>query len=126
MVAAGVSLEGGPSTTSPRWPCRPGSAGGAGDYQFVEEAEAGHTVVVLRIAPEVGRVDEDEALAVVRDVVTRDEYGALAQSVWGPQTLRVRRSAPQVTKAGKTLSYQRAATGGSAGADQHNPARSTS
>lgn len=126
VVAAGVSLEGGTfdHLAEVALPTRLG--GGPGDYQFVEEAEAGHTVVVLRIAPEVGRVDEDEALAVVRDVVTRDEYGALAQSVWGPQTLRVRRSAPQVTKAGKTLSYQRAATGGSAGADQHNPARSTS
>ncbi len=124
VVAAGVSLEGGTfdHLAEVALPTRIG--GGPGDYQFVEEAEAGHTVVVLNIAPGVGPVDEDEALAVVRDVITRDEYGALAESVWGPQTLRVMRRAPHVTKAGKTLSYQRAATGGPGVADHR--ARSTS
>ncbi len=125
VVAAGVSLEGGTfdHLAEVALPTRIG--GGPGDYQFVEEAEAGHTLVVLRIAPEVGRVDEDMALAVVRDLVTQDEYGALADSVWGPQTLRVRRCAPQVTKAGKTLSYQRAATGGSGRPGPHGTSRST-
>ncbi len=111
VVAAGVSLEGGTfdHLAETALPARLG--GRAGDYQFVEEAEDGHTVVVLRIAPSVGTVDEAEALALVREVVTRDEYGVLAHSVWGPETLRVQRRPPHVTKAGKTLSYERAGSG---------------
>lgn len=107
VVAAGVSLEGGTFDRLAE-EVLPGRFGGAaGDYQFVEEADDGHTSVVLRIDPRVGDVDPADALAVVRDVVTRDEYGVLAESVWGGHTIRVQRCAPRVTKAGKTLSYER-------------------
>ena len=52
VVAAGISLDGeAPSTAWPRWRSPTRLGGGPGDYQFVEEAEAGQTLVVAARHP---------------------------------------------------------------------------
>jgi len=108
VVAAGVSLDGDTFDRLAEVVLPERLGGGPGDYQFGEEGAEGQTRVVLRVHPRVGPVDEAEARSLVRSVVMGDEYGVLADSVWGRENLTVHRSAPSVTKAGKTLSYERA------------------
>ncbi len=110
VVAAGVSLEGDTFDRVAEVLLPERIGGGPGDFQFIEEHGDARTRIVLRVHPRVGEVDEGAALALVRDVVTTDEYGVLADSVWGPGSMRVRRAPPRVTKAGKTLSYERTGT----------------
>lgn len=108
VVAAGISIDG---ATFDRLceellPARFG--GGAGDYQFVEDDTAGRTVIELRIRPGVEGVDERAALDLVRRTIERDELGVLASSVWGEDGhVRVARTDPIVTRAGKQLAYER-------------------
>lgn len=115
VVAAGISIEG---ATFDRLcedllPQRLG--GGPGDYQFVEDDTTGTTVIQLRIRPEVGAVDDSAALDVVRQAIERDEFGVLASSVWGDDGhVRVVRTAPIVTRAGKQLAYERLASAAAA------------
>lgn len=110
VVAAGISLDG---ETFDRLveialPARLG--GGPGDYQFVEEEGPSGTVVSLRIHPRLGAVDDDAALALVRDELKATENGVLAARVWtAGDGLRVVRAPAASTKAGKTLSFERIA-----------------
>jgi hypothetical protein len=112
VVAAGISIDG---ATFDRLceellPARLG--GGPGDYQFVEDDAHGATTIQLRIHPRVGDVDEPAALAVVRGAVEADELGVLASSVWGEHGhVRVVRTEPVVTRAGKQLAYERLGAG---------------
>jgi hypothetical protein len=108
VVAAGISLDG---ETFDRLveielPARLG--GGPGDYQFVEEEGPSGTLVSLLVHPRLDGIDERAALGVVREVLARTENGVLADGVWSPgRGLRIVRSAPTSTKAGKTLSFER-------------------
>jgi len=110
VVAAGISIDG---TTFDRLceevlPARFG--GGPGDYQFVEDDSSGTTVIELRVRPDVGAVDEAAAVDVVRRAIEADEFGVLASSVWGDDGhVRVVRSEPVVSRAGKQLAYERLA-----------------
>jgi hypothetical protein len=109
VVAAGVSLEGDTFDRLAEVTLPDRVGGGPGDYQFVEESRDGTTAIVLRVHPRVGAIDEGAALGWIRSALTADEYGVLADSVWGAEgNLRIVRSAPIVTRAGKTLSYERA------------------
>lgn len=108
VVAAGISIEG---STFDRLceellPNRLG--GGAGDYQFVEDDTTGRTVIELRIRPRIGVIDQDAALELVRRTIEADEQGVLASSVWGADGhVRIVRTDPIVTRAGKQLAYER-------------------
>lgn len=108
VVAAGISIDG--STfdhlCEELLPARIG--GGPGDYQFVEDDTHGSTVIQLRIRPTVGIIDIDAALRIVRAEIERDEFGVLASSVWGDDGhVRVVRTEPIVTRAGKQLAFER-------------------
>jgi hypothetical protein len=107
VVAAGISLDG---ETFDRMveidlPARLG--GGAGDYQFVEREEPTGTTVTLRVRPGIDVADQrcrDTVAALLRST----DNGVLADAVWQRNGgLRIERSTPIVTKAGKTLSYER-------------------
>jgi hypothetical protein len=111
VVAAGISLEGDTFDRLAEVVLPERVGGGPGDYQFVEEGDDVATHIVLRVHPRVGAIDEAAALALVRAEVTTDEYGVLADSVWGPESLRVQRGAPMMTRAGKTLAYERTTVG---------------
>lgn len=108
VVAAGISIDG---STFDRLceellPARIG--GGAGDYQFVEDDTRGQTVIQLRIRPDIGTFDEAAVLDLVRRTIEADELGVLASSVWGDEGhVRVVRTDPIVTRAGKQLAYER-------------------
>jgi hypothetical protein len=111
VVAAGVSLDGDTFDRLAEVVLPQQVGGGPGDYQFVEEGADTATRIVLRVHPRVGEIDEGAVLALVRAAVTTDEYGVLADSVWGPGSIRVHRGAPAVTRAGKTLTYERLTSG---------------
>lgn len=108
VVTGGISIDGATfdHLCEDVLPARLG--GGPGDYQFVEDDTGGATVIELRIRPDVGAVDEDLALRLVRDAIEQDEFGVLASSVWGDDGhVRIARRDPHVTRAGKTLAYER-------------------
>jgi hypothetical protein len=80
--------------------------GGPGDYQLVEEEDAGgQTRLTLLIDPAVGAVDEARALACLQQALERGggapQYMARAWQQYG--ALRVRREAPRTSLHGKVL-----------------------
>lgn len=85
--------------------------GGTGrDYQLAEvEDEAGRPRVILRIHPDVGAVDEDEACGVLLDTMgSASDVSALMAGVWRDAgVVIVRREAPEATARGKVLHFQR-------------------
>lgn len=112
VVAAGISLDGDTFDTIAETILPERIGGSAGDYQFVERDDAGGTTIELRIHPRVGPVADADAIAVVRAALDREETGVLATSVWGTDGgLRIARSEPVATRAGKTLAYERLGTG---------------
>jgi hypothetical protein len=75
------------------------------DYQFVEKEEDGIPRVQIRVSPRIGRLDEPALVAVVLSTL-RSYPGAkkLMADRWrDARTLRVVRSEPVATMAGKTL-----------------------
>jgi len=107
VVAAGISLDGEvfDQLAEVALPARLG--GGPGDYQFVEEESGAGTVVALRIHPGLGDLDHDEARRAFHAALGSSDNGILAGSVWDSEALRIDRAAPIVTKAGKTLAFER-------------------
>lgn len=107
VVAAGISLPGDlfDHMVDVALPARLG--GGPGDYQFVEGDEGGRTIVSLRVHPRVGAVEAAAAEAAISEALRASDNGVLAAEVWGPGSVRIVREAPLVTRAGKTLSYER-------------------
>ena len=109
VVAAGISLDG---ETFDRMveielPARLG--GGAGDFQFVErEAPTGTTVTLKRAG---GPRRQRRPLPRGRQrTAPHPDNGVLAAAVWERGGgLRIDRSPPIITRAGKTLSYERLA-----------------
>ena len=108
VVSAGISLDGELFDELAEIVLPERLGGQAGDYQFVEEEAATGTVVVLRVHPRVGPVDPEAAHRILQDALAETDNGALASAVWSAQGgVRVERSAPLVTAAGKTLSFDR-------------------
>jgi hypothetical protein len=80
--------------------------GGPGDYQLVEEEDAGgQSRLTLLIHPDVGNVDELQALACLQEALEEGgpvpRYMARAWQQYG--TLRLRREAPRASSRGKVL-----------------------
>ena len=73
------------------------------DYQLVEEEdEEGHTRLSLVAHPRLGPLDEEAVLACVGE--TFSALADLSGSVWADAgTIKVRRAAPMLTKAGKLM-----------------------
>lgn len=108
VVAAGISIEGSTFDRLCEELLPAGIGGGAGDYQFVEDDTAGRTVIELRVRPSIGPIDDAAALDLVRRTIEADELGVLASSVWGEDGhVRVARTDPIITRAGKQLAYER-------------------
>ena len=109
VVSAGISLDGElfDHLAEVVLPRRVG--GRPGDYQFVEqEGPSGSTVVVLRIHPRVGAVDEGQVREVLQSALAVSDNGALAAAVWSAEGgVPVERAEPLVTAAGKILSFDR-------------------
>lgn len=120
VAAAGITLEGHTFDQLAEVILPERVGGGPGDYQFVEDDVSGPTTIGLRIHPRLGDVDQQAALDIVWGVLNANEFGVLADSVWGRDgSIRVERAEPKVTKAGKTLSYERLG----AAASSSSPAR---
>lgn len=108
VVAAGISIDGATFDRLCEELLPHHVGGGAGDYQFVEDDTSGQTVIELRIRPRIGIIDQDAALELVRRTIEADEQGVLASSVWGAAGhVRIVRTDPIVTRAGKQLAYER-------------------
>lgn len=108
VVTAGISLEGETFDELAEVVLPRRLGGGPGDYQFVEQDSPSGAVVALRIHPRTGAVDEDAAMAGIREALATTDNGVLAGSLWGRGGgLRILREAPAVTGAGKTLSFER-------------------
>ncbi len=109
VVAAGISLDGDTfdRIVEIELPARLG--GGAGDYQFVESDGATGTTVTLKV-PAGLDATEERCREVVDDLLRTTDNGVLAAEVWERGGgLRIDRSPPIITRAGKTLSYERLA-----------------
>jgi hypothetical protein len=107
VVAAGISLDGEvfDRLVERELPDRVG--GGAGDYQFVEREGSSGTTMSLRVHPDVD-LNEEHLRDAVDAVLRTTDNGVLAAAVWERNGgLSIERSAPLVTKAGKTLSFER-------------------
>ncbi|HAS09416.1 MAG TPA: hypothetical protein DCS55_02685 [Acidimicrobiaceae bacterium] len=62
---------------------------------------------MLRIDPSIGTVEEAAVLSIVRDELSRQEVGRLADAVWAPaDSVRVLREPPTAAPSGKTLPYE--------------------
>jgi hypothetical protein len=92
--------------------------GTALDYQLVEEEAEGSTVLVLRVDPSVGPLDEGTVRGVLLDAMARGgivgEYQA--RLLERAASIVVRRLPPIVTQAGKVLPFHLARTTASGGA----------
>ncbi len=80
--------------------------GGPGDYQLVEEEDArGQTQLTLRVAPALGRLDEERLLARLHQELARESRGhRFMDAVWQQAgTLRIRREAPHASPRGKIV-----------------------
>jgi hypothetical protein len=74
------------------------------DYQFVEEEEAGLPKVSVVVGPRIGPVDEKAIVATVLEALGSQPGCKLMASQWREgKTLRVVRSEPYATGAGKIL-----------------------
>jgi hypothetical protein len=107
VVAAGISLDGEvlDRLVETELPGRVG--GGAGDFQFVEREGAAGTTMALRVHPDID-LNEEHLRDAVDAALRTSDNGVLAAAVWARTGgLRIERSAPLVTKAGKTLSFER-------------------
>ncbi|MGH8978642.1 MAG: hypothetical protein ACRDV7_11245, partial [Acidimicrobiia bacterium] len=107
VVAAGISLDGEvfDRIVETELPARVG--GGAGDYQFVEREGTSGTTMSLRVNPEID-VNEEHLRDAIDAALRTSDNGVLAAAVWERNGgLRIERSTPLVTKAGKTLSFER-------------------
>jgi hypothetical protein len=107
VVAAGISLDGEifDRLVETELPVRVG--GGAGDFQFVEREGSTGTTMSLRVHPDID-LNEEHLRDSVDAVLRTTDNGVLAAAVWDRNGgLRIERSAPLVTKAGKTLSFER-------------------
>jgi hypothetical protein len=84
-------------------------------YQLVEEASpSGATLLVLRVHPSVGAVDESALRSALLDELGRgSEMDRYQARIWrSAGTLVIRREAPQPTRAGKVLPFQLASRAG--------------
>jgi hypothetical protein len=107
VVAAGISLDGEvfDRIVETELPARVG--GGAGDYQFVEREGASGTTMSLRVSPDID-LNEEHLRDAIDAALRTSDNGVLAAAVWERNGgLRIERSTPLVTKAGKTLSFER-------------------
>lgn len=86
----------------------PRSVGGTPlDFQFAEQDRDGQGVLVLRVDPGVGRLDDAEVVATVRAELRSEEMGRLADEVWAPtDSIRVERTTPVAARSGKTLPFE--------------------
>ena len=77
------------------------------EYQFAELDREDLGTLVLRIDPSIGTVEEAAVLSIVRDELSRQEVGRLADAVWAPaDSVRVLREPPTAAPSGKTLPYE--------------------
>jgi hypothetical protein len=77
------------------------------DYQFAEIDSADRGVLMLRVDPRLGSVDEDAVLACVVRELERDEMGRLASAVWVPgRSIRLERASALAAPSGKTLAFR--------------------
>jgi hypothetical protein len=107
VVAAGISLDGEifDRIVETDLPARVG--GGAGDFQFVERESETGTTMALRVRPDID-LNEEHLRDAVEAALRTSDNGVLAAAVWARNGgLHIERSAPLVTKAGKTLSFER-------------------
>jgi hypothetical protein len=84
----------------------PAEFGGApGDYQLVEEEEAGRTCLTLRIDPGIGALDVQQITARLRAELGKGSWGNEFQArVWDEAgALRIKRAAPEANARGKIL-----------------------
>ncbi|MGE0794631.1 MAG: hypothetical protein AB7O29_04695 [Acidimicrobiia bacterium] len=110
VVAAGITLDGETFDELTETALPAAGGGGPGDYQFVEvDGEAG-TTLTLRVHPRLGDVDGAALREAIRAVLARSDNGALARGVWGEDHLRLVRDTPVVTRAGKSLAFERIGT----------------
>ncbi len=78
--------------------------GRPGDYQLVEESDGeGRVFLTLRIDPDIAGIDEERALAALRDGLAAGSRGQrLMVRVWSETgALRVRRERPAASLRGK-------------------------
>jgi hypothetical protein len=107
VVAAGVTVDGEifDRIVEIDLPQRVG--GGAGDFQFVEREAPAGTTMSLRVHPDID-LNEEHLRDAIDSVLRASDNGVLAAAVWDRNGgVRIERSAPLVTKAGKTLSFER-------------------
>jgi hypothetical protein len=107
VVAAGVSVDGEvfDRIVEIELPRRVG--GGPGDFQFVECEGAHGTELSLRVRPDLD-LNEEHLRDAVDAVLRGSDNGRLAAAVWHRSGgLQIDRRPPLVTRAGKTLSFER-------------------
>jgi hypothetical protein len=86
-------------------PARFGS--GPIDYQFSEQEKGGQPLVLLRIAPRVGPVDEPAVIRTVVAALTETEPGRMALDVWSPtNALCIERIDPVAARSGKLMAFE--------------------
>jgi hypothetical protein len=119
VVAAGISLDGETFDRMVEVDLPERLGGGAGDYQFVEREELSGTTVTLRVNPDIDASDE-QCREAVGGLLRGTDNGVLADAVWARNGgLRIERSTPIITRAGKTLAYERLGAKPRAGTEQH-------
>jgi hypothetical protein len=81
--------------------------GTPGDFQFAEDDVDGQGVLVVRVHPSVGQMEDRQILRVVTGELQRREMGRLAAGVWNPAgAIRVERVPPRQARSGKTLAFE--------------------
>ncbi len=111
VVTAGISLDGELFDRLAEIDLPTQLGGGPGDFQFTEVDVQGGTALALRVHPRLGEISAAAVQGVIAEALRRTDNGLLAESVWSlSDGLRLDRRAPAVTKAGKTLSFDRSGT----------------
>jgi len=85
--------------------------GSVTDYQIVERVEDGFTKLDILVSPDLGELDEEDALVTVFSELRREGVKSgsanLSVDVWeGTGTVRIRREYPKQTIVGKIFSFQ--------------------
>jgi hypothetical protein len=81
--------------------------GGPVDYQFGEVPDGARTIVLLRVSPRLGAIDEHEVRKAIEEHLARTEHGRMALDVWTPsEALRIERADPVPARSGKTLAFE--------------------
>lgn len=77
--------------------------GSSNDYQILEEEENGQTHLSILVAPEVGKIDEDDVILTVLDELgKKSDTKRMMTNIWSQAgTLKVKRIQPFTTPRGK-------------------------